>query len=168
MVPAFTGPAFGATDNRQQSVGLARVDAGKKMNREWWTSLNDKSFASALRETLGARGLLAQDETAAKYQIEARLVAFQRPALAVIPTAQITILYVARDLGTGRTVFEEAISSTGSSKLEQSKFADVRAGVAAEEAMRENLGQFADKLMAAISPPPAKATKTAKAKLKPQ
>jgi hypothetical protein len=165
MVPALSGPALAATDARTQSVGLALVDAGKKLNPEWWTSLTDKSFAVALRETLGDRGLLAEIEEEAKYQIEARVVAFSRPAAAASPTTEITIRYVARDFGTGRTIFEEAISTTGSSTFQESKFANVRAGIASEKAIRENLGQFADKLMAAIGEPPAKATKP---KLKPQ
>jgi hypothetical protein len=165
MVPDLSAPAIAATNELSSSVGLAVVDAGKKDHPSWWTGITDNSLAGALRRTLGDQGLLAKHEDEARYQLEARLVSFVRPAAAANPTADITILYVVRDTRTGGTVFDEAISSKGAATLAESKQEDERSGLAGERAMRDNLGQFANKFMAAISPPPAK---TAKPKLKPQ
>lgn len=163
MVPAETRPALAAQDARYENFGVAEVFLSTSLNPRW-TGVTGKTFGAALRRTLVDRNLLATDETLAKYQIESQILKVDRPPAAANPTVTFVIHYLVKDRVTGQTIFDQTISQTGTAKWEESKFASVRMGNAIEAAMRDNLGQFMDKLMATPGPAPAKA---AKPKLKP-
>lgn len=152
MVGQFSSPAIADTDARYQSIRIARAEVDTKTHPVWYTSISSDTLSGAIRATLDGRAMLAAYPGNAKLELDAQLVDFRRPPAQIEETTTVSIRYVVREIATGGKVFDQTITTVGSSPYEKGVPLDERARAATEQAMADNLTQFVTKFVAATGP----------------
>jgi hypothetical protein len=122
------------------------VTGGKKTNPLWASNVSNEDFAAALEQTLSANVMLASAN--ARFKLSAQLVELKQPFAGFNMTVTAKVKYTLTSAADGKTVWEKEITTPYTAKMGDAFVGVKRLQLANEGAIRENIKQFVDQLVA--------------------
>lgn len=130
----------------KNAIYLDAVTGGKETNPLWNSQVGNMEFESALRESLKAHRLLAQDDKGGTgYTLTAELIDLDQPFLAFDLTVKSTVFY--RLKKAGADFFEKTIVADYTATVSDAFSGTVRLRLANEGSIRENIKNFIRELL---------------------
>ena len=123
------------------SVKVVQVTGGQDTNPLWTSELGPVEFRAALINSLRSAGLLHTGKGEA-VGLEVQILAVKQPMLGASFTVTSWIRYTVRELGTGKSIFDQGIEATYTAKWNDAFLGVERLRLATEGAARENIRQF--------------------------
>jgi hypothetical protein len=146
---ATVAPAAPA-DAGYKAVRVSDVTGGGETNPMWMSNVSAQDFRAALETSLRASNYLADTAGGARYDVTAQLLNVDRPMVGFSMTSTSTVNYTVRGAD-GRVVLQEIIKAPGTAKMGDAFLGVERVRLANENAIRENIRQFIDKLRASLT-----------------
>lgn len=131
----------GALTNK---VAVAPVTGGKKTNPLWTSQVSSENFDSALKDSLRAAHMLAGDQ--GQYSLQANLLSLQQPMFGLDMTVTATVKYVVTEAKSGKTIFEETLTTPYTAKMGDAFVGTKRLQLANEGAIRTSIETLIEKL----------------------
>lgn len=133
----------------KNSVAVADVTGGKETNPMWKSNVGSAEFSEALDGSLRAAGLLAPSRQGGLYTLTAHLENLDQPAFGGFNmTVSAFVRYTVVERKTGKTVFNRTISPPYTATMGDAVLGVTRLKLANEGAVRTNISQLIDELLA--------------------
>lgn len=124
----------------RERVSIGSVTGGQATNPLWISEVSNDDFASALRQSLAANGLLAiRNET---FRVDASLIGFDRPLAGFDLTVTSRIRYKVTRVANGEVLYDREIRAPFTANFGSAFLGNERLKLANEGAVKENIKQF--------------------------
>ncbi len=132
-----------ANENLRNSIAVNNVTGGKSTNPLWTSQIDNAGFKEALEQSLALVGYKAANSSNAKYVLDVELKSVDQPLLGIDFSVTTTAVYSMTKNGEKKTF---PITATGVAKFSEHWVGGERLRVANEKAVKENIGQFINKI----------------------
>jgi hypothetical protein len=129
----------------QQNIGVENVIGGQDTNPLWTSEISNDDFKQALKQSLNAQGLLAED---AQYEMEVQLVNVDQPIFGLNFTVTTEIRYILRNKQDQSIVMDEKITAPFTAGVGDAFVAVQRLRLANEGSAKQNIQSLLEKLNA--------------------
>ncbi|EGL53457.1 hypothetical protein MAMP_01092 [Methylophaga aminisulfidivorans MP] len=127
----------------QQNIGVENVIGGQETNPLWSSEISNDDFKEALKQSLNAQGLLAED---AQYEMEVQLVNVDQPIFGMNFTVTTEIRYILRNKQDQSIVMDEKISAPFTAGVGDAFVGVERLRLANEGSAKHNIEILLEKL----------------------
>jgi hypothetical protein len=134
------------TSGLHKAIETPAVDGGKETSPLWKSNVSSKDFAEALRQTLAANTMLASDS--GRFKLNAALIELKQPLVGLSLTVTARVKYSLSEAAGGKVIWEKEITTPYTAKMGDAFVAVKRLQLANEGAIRENIKQFVEQLVA--------------------
>ena len=129
----------------RQQLAVREVGGGRETNPLWKSNVGSPEFERALKNSLRATGLLAEDQ-AAYYSIKAQLDDLDQPLIGLNMTVTAKVSYTVAEKASGKIIWQQTLITPYTAVLTDSLLGIERLRLANEGAIRANLSQLIDAL----------------------
>jgi hypothetical protein len=126
------------------AIQVNPVSGGKGTNPLWTSEVGNPEFEAALRQSLSAYGMLAAD--APRLLLDAALLSVDQPLMGFEMKVKSIVSYKVSERGTGKVVFEEAITAEYTAKLGDNFIGIERLRLANQGSIKTNIATFIEHL----------------------
>jgi ABC-type uncharacterized transport system auxiliary subunit len=133
----------------KETITVKDVTGGKDTNPMWVSSVSSADFSRALESSLKDVGLLSGNNQASKYQLIAHLQKLDQPMFGASMTVTATVQYSLVERSTNKEVFARTVSLPYTAAWNDAFMGSERVKLANEGAIRVNIQQLIDALLAA-------------------
>lgn len=148
MVPPVSQQTLiGDTSRLRQGIEVSGVTGGRETNPLWTSQVSNEAFSEALRQSLAIHALLSSNN--APYRLDAQLFDMAQPLMGFNMTVRARARYRLARVADGSVVHESEVDSSFTATAASSALGVERLRLANEGAIRENIRQFLEKLIAA-------------------
>lgn len=130
------------------NIAVRDVTGGKETNPMWVSNVGNSEFEQALEASLRDAGLLAAGKQAGKYTLVAHLENVDQPMAGFNMTVTATVSYSLVERATGKEVFVRRVSLPYTATMGTAFSGTERLRIANEGAVRVNIAQLIDELLA--------------------
>jgi hypothetical protein len=130
------------------NIAVRDVTGGKETNPMWISNVGNSEFEQALEASLRDAGLLAPGKQAGKYMLVAHLESVDQPIAGFSMTVTVTVSYSLVERATGKEVFKRRVSLPYTASALAAFSGGERIRIANEGAVRANITQLIDELLA--------------------
>lgn len=138
-----------ASSTLKESIAVKDVTGGKETNPLWISNVSSADFSRALEASLKDAGLLSANNQASKYLLVAHLQKLEQPFMGASMTVTATVQYSLVDRTTNQEVFARTVSLPYTAAWNDAFLGSERLKLANEGAVRVNIQQLIDALLAA-------------------
>lgn len=138
-----------ANSPMKESIAVKDVTGGKETNPMWVSNVSSSDFARALEGSLKDAGLLSGNNQGSKYMLVAHLQKLDQPLFGASLTVTATVQYSLVERSTNKEVFARTVSMPYTAAWNDAFLGSERLKLANEGAIRVNIQQLIDALMAA-------------------
>jgi hypothetical protein len=138
-----------ANSQFKESIAIKDVTGGKETNPMWVSNVSSSDFARALEASLKDVGFLSPNNQGSKYVLIAHLRKLDQPMLGASMTVTATVQYSLIDRSTNVEVFARTVSLPFTAAWNAAFAGSERLKLANEGAIRVNIQQLIDDLIAA-------------------
>lgn len=132
----------------RKNIAVRDVTGGKETNPMWVSNVGNSEFEQALEASLRDAGLLAAGKQAGKYTLVAHLENVDQPMGGFNMTVTATVSYSLVERATGKEVFVRRVSLPYTATLGTAFSGSERLRIANEGAVRVNITQAINELLA--------------------
>ncbi|MFN5047767.1 hypothetical protein [Roseateles sp.] len=132
----------------RDSVSIRDVTGGKDTNPLWISSVSSNDFERALEVSLRDAGLWSPNRQASKYLLVVHLEKLDQPFGGFDMTVTANVRYSLVERASNKAVFERSLSTPYTAKLSDAFLGVERMKLANEGAVRTNIQQLIDQLVA--------------------
>ena len=129
----------------RQQIAVGEVSGANEDNRLWQSIVGNAEFASALKNSLRATGLLAAGP-AAHYTLSAQLIEIDQPFVGINMTVSAKVSYTVIEQSSGKMLWQQTLVTPYTALFGDSLYGLERLRLANEGAIRSNLSQLIDAL----------------------
>lgn len=133
----------------KDAITVKDVTGGKETNPMWVSNVSSSDFARALEASLKDAGLLSGNNQASKYMLVAHLQKLDQPLFGASLTVTATVQYSLVERSTNKEVFARTVSMPYTAAWNDAFLGSERLKLANEGAIRVNIQQLIDALLAA-------------------
>lgn len=135
----------------REAVCVEQVDGGKKTNPLWVSEVNNLAFLRALEHSLDANHLLIKRPEDCRFGVTVNLLGLSQPFISVDVEVTSNVNYTVRQAGTATPYLLKTTTSAYTARFTEDKILwGQRLQEANEGAVRKNIGQFIDALLASM------------------
>jgi hypothetical protein len=132
-----------ANENLKNSIAVNNVTGGKSTNPLWTSQIDNAGFKTALEQSLSIVGYKATSAANAKYVLDVELKSVDQPLVGIDFSVTTTVVYSVSKNGEKKTF---PVTATGVAKFSEHWVGGERLRVANEKSVKENIGQFINKI----------------------
>jgi|SRR6218665_2333706 len=132
----------------REAVAIRDVTGGKDTNPMWVSNVSSSDFERALELSLKDAGLLAANKHGSKYVLVAHLSKLDQPFAGASMTVTATVRYILVDRLTNKEVLEKTLATPYTAAWNEAFLGTERLKLANEGAVRANIQQLIDALVA--------------------
>lgn len=132
----------------RDGIAIRDVTGGKETNPMWISNVSSHDFERALEMSLRDAGLWSPNRQASKYQLIVHLEKLDQPFGGFDMTVTANVRYSLVERSTNKTVFERSLTTPYTAKLGDALLGTERMKLANEGAVRSNIQQLIDQLIA--------------------
>lgn len=132
----------------REAVAIRDVTGGKETNPMWVSSVSSSDFERALELSLKDAGLLSNNKQGSKYVLVAHLSKLDQPFAGASMTVTATVRYTLVDRATNKDVLEKTLATPYTAAWNEAFMGSERLKLANEGAVRVNIQQLIDALVA--------------------
>lgn len=136
----------------KESIAVKDVTGGKETNPMWISNVSSSDFSRALQASLKDAGLLSGNNQGSKYALVAHLQRLDQPMFGASLTVTATVLYSLVERESGKEVFAKTVAVPYTAAWNDAFIAAERLKLANEGAIRVNIQQLIDALLASKVP----------------
>ncbi len=133
----------------KDAITVKDVTGGKETNPMWVSNVSSSDFARALEASLKDAGLFSGNNQASKYMLVAHLQKLDQPLFGASLTVTATVQYSLVERSTNKEVFARTVSLPYTAAWNDAFLGSERLKLANEGAIRVNIQQLIDALLAA-------------------
>jgi hypothetical protein len=137
-----------ANSPMREAISVKDVTGGKETNPMWVSNVSSSDFSRALEASLKDAGLLSANSQASKYQLVAHLQKLDQPLFGASMTVTATVQYSLIERGTNQEVLSRTVSLPYTAAWNDAFLGSERLKLANEGAIRVNIQQLIDALLA--------------------
>jgi hypothetical protein len=132
-------------------TSLGNVQGGSNTNPLWMSNVSDTEFESGLLNSLRSAGLLAENQSNARYRMVANLQDLKRPFVGLDMSVTMTVRYTVSPLAGGAPVFDEVVSAVGTATVSDAFIGSKRLQLANEKAAQANIAEMMRRVRLRVS-----------------
>lgn len=132
----------------RQNITLGMISGGEPTNPLWTSEVGNEEFRAAIEASLRSAGALAPAGSAGGYLLEASLIDVQQPIFGLDATVTSTVDYRVSPQGQEGRTFQTVVATPYTARMGEAFFGVQRLRLANEGAIRENIRQFIEQLVA--------------------
>lgn len=132
----------------EKNMSVENISGGQATNPLWTSKVSNESFQTALRDSLKQCNLLSEKSDAG-YKLSANLVSLKQPMIGITLKVLATVSYTLTEVDTGKDIWSKTIATEGKATMGDSFFAVARLRMANENAIKNNIKMFIDKVISA-------------------
>ena len=132
----------------RESVAIRDVTGGKETNPMWVSNVSSADFERALEASLRDVGLLSANRQGSKYVLVAHLEKLDQPLFGASMTVTASVRYMLVERAGGKTLVEKVIAVPYTAAWNDAFLGAERLKLANEGAIRVNIQQLVDLLLA--------------------
>jgi hypothetical protein len=133
----------------KETITVKDVTGGKDTNPMWVSNVSSSDFARALESSLRDAGLLSGNNQSSKFMLIAHLQRLDQPLFGASMTVTATVQYTLVDRATNKEVFARTVAMPYTAAWNDAFMGTERLKLANEGAIRVNIQQLIDALLAA-------------------
>ena len=133
-----------ANSQLQSAVSLGNILGGQGTQGLRASEVGSLAFEEALRQSMAAQGILAQDE--ARFRLDAQLEGIVHPLFGYNMTVTSTVNYTLTEIATSSVVFQQEISESDTAALAVAFSGEDRLRLALEGSIKANITSFIELL----------------------
>ena len=137
-----------ANSQLQSAVSLGNILGGQGTQGLRASEVSSLAFEEALRQSLAAQGILAQDE--ARFRLDAQLEGIVHPLFGYNMTVTSTVNYTLTEIATSSVVFQQEISESDTAALAVAFSGEDRLRLALEGSIKANITSFIELLRQSV------------------
>jgi hypothetical protein len=149
-IVATADARFPADHPLSGKTALGNVQGGSNTNPLWMSNVSDTEFESGLLSSLRSAGLLAENQSEARYRMVANLQDLKRPLVGLDMSVTMTVRYTVSPLAGGAPVFDEVVSAVGTAELGEAFSGAKRLQLANEKAAKANITEMLRRVRARV------------------
>jgi len=140
-----------AVSRLRAAININSVLGGQNTNPLWTSEVGNAEFQEALRQSLAAHGMLAEE--GGQYSLDAQLVEVDQPFVGFSMTVTTTVNYTLTEIATNRVVFQEVVMASPRTAASEAFLGVERLRIANENSIRENISMFIEMLRRSMDSP---------------
>lgn len=138
-----------ANSQYKEAISVKDVTGGKETNPMWVSNVSSADFSRALEASLKDAGLLSGNNQGSKYQLIAHLQKLDQPLFGASMTVTATVQYSVIERATNKEVLARTVAMPYTAAWNEAFMGSERLKLANEGAIRVNIQQLIDALLAA-------------------
>jgi hypothetical protein len=138
-----------ANSPMKEAITVKDVTGGKETNPMWVSNVSSADFSRALEASLKDAGLLSANNQASKYMLVAHMQKLDQPMFGASMTVTATVQYSLIERATNKEVLARTVAMPYTAAWNDAFMGSERLKLANEGAIRVNIQQLIDTLLAA-------------------
>jgi hypothetical protein len=151
-IVATADSRFGTEHPMSGKTVVGNVQGGSNTNAMWMSNVSDTEFEGGLTSSLRSAGLLAENQSDARYRLVASLQDLKRPLVGLDMTVTMTVRYTVSPIAGGAPIFDEVVSAAGTATMSDAFAGVKRLQLANENAARANITEMLRRVRARVGP----------------
>ncbi len=136
-----------APEALRQNIAIKDVTGGQETNPLWTSQVSSAEFERALEASLRGANLLQANRQAGRFTLTAQLGKLDQPLIGINMTVTASVLYILVERSTGKTVWQETITTPYTASFGDALLGVERLKLANEGAVRTNIADLIGKLV---------------------